>query len=351
MEYLEGETLAELLEREGAVPWRQACEMASQIADGLGAAHRHRIVHRDVKPANVMRLDAPEAPGVASAPVIKVLDFGVAKLLQESQLGARTHPGKLLGTPEYMAPEQCGGEGTVDARTDIYALGCVLYEMVSGNPPFPVETLNDLIVAHRWREPPAAASAADVPLALDRLIARMLAKRQEDRPPNMDGVARALRDVLGRPDEITVAAAPTVSKAATTRLGRPEASTRALGKSGPARAPGRSLIVALAAAGLATAGSLGVRAVHSGPPRQAVIIDASRVMIRPPAPPEPATQAEPAVAAVAVAATAPPSTHARAVTSGPSPPAAPAIPRRARESGRARASHPMKVDADGIVNL
>jgi serine/threonine-protein kinase len=150
MEYLEGETVADLLERVGAVAWPEACSIAAQIADGLGAAHRHRIVHRDVKPANVMRLGDPQGlPNVAPSPVIKVLDFGVAKLLHESRSGARTHPGKLLGTPEYMAPEQCGGEGTIDARTDIYALGCVLYEMVSGNPPFPVDTLNDLIVAHR----------------------------------------------------------------------------------------------------------------------------------------------------------------------------------------------------------
>ena len=158
MEYLEGETLAAILERAGAIPWSEACVWAAQIADGLGAAHRHRIVHRDVKPANVMRLaDREAAPGALPAPLIKVLDFGVAKLLHDSQSGARTHPGKLLGTPEYMAPEQCGGEGAIDARTDIYALGCVLYELVSGNPPFPVDNLNDLIVAHRWREPPAAA--------------------------------------------------------------------------------------------------------------------------------------------------------------------------------------------------
>jgi len=261
MEYLEGETLAELLERDLAVPWREACTLAVQVAEGLDAAHRHRIVHRDVKPANIMRLTERQAtPGGAPAPLIKVLDFGVAKLLHDSQSGARTHPGKLLGTPEYMAPEQCGGDGAVDARTDIYALGCVLYEMVAGNPPFPVDNLNDLIVAHRWREPPAAASEADIPLGLDRLIARLLAKRQADRPPNMESVARALHDVLERPDQVPLEAAPAVSKAAATRPGRPEGPTRALREGRPAR--GRSLAVTLALAGLATATGLVVRAAH-----------------------------------------------------------------------------------------
>jgi serine/threonine-protein kinase len=352
MEYLEGETVADLLERVGAIPWSEACAWAAQMADGLGAAHRHRIVHRDVKPANVMRLAHREpASGGVPAPLIKVLDFGVAKLLHDSQSGARTHPGKLLGTPEYMAPEQCGGEGTIDARTDIYALGCVLYEMVSGNPPFPVDNLNDLIVAHRWREPPAAASQVDVPLGVDRLIARMLAKRQDDRPPNMDGVARALRDVLERPDQVPIEAAPTVTRTASTRPGRPEGPTRALGKSRPAR--GRSLAIALAATGLATATGLVLRVDHRGPKREAVVVTAPRVTVQGPvseAAPLPAPP--PAVAAMPPAIAPSP---APAVTSGPpaapSPTTPPPSRHRARESSRTQASHPTNVDADGIVNL
>jgi serine/threonine-protein kinase len=350
MEYLAGETLADLLEREGAIPWRQACTLAAQIADGLGAAHRHRIVHRDVKPANVMRLTAPEAaPGVAPWPLIKVLDFGVAKLLHDSQSGVRTHPGKLLGTPEYMAPEQCGGEGTIDARTDIYALGCVLYEMVAANPPFPVDNLNDLIVAHRWREPPTAARQADVPLGLDRLIARMLAKRQADRPPNMESVARALHDVLERPDQVPVEAAPAVTQAATTRPGRPEGPARARGENRSAR--GRSLAVTLAAAGLATAAGLVVRVAHRGPKPDAAVVAAPRVVVAPPVSP---AARPPAPAPPAVAAMPPPAIPSPAPTVTP-PPATPTTPpairRRARDASRTRVGHPTKVDADGIVNL
>jgi len=345
MEYLEGETLADLLERVGAIPWQKACAMAVPIAEGLGAAHGRRIVHRDLKPANVMRCHDPEAPpGAAPLSSIKVLDFGVAKLLQDSQSGARTHPGKLLGTPEYMAPEQCGGAGMVDARTDIYALGCVLYEMVCGNPPFPVDNLNDLIVAHRWREPPAAASAAEVPLALDRLISRMLAKRQEDRPPNMESVARALHDLLARPDEVTVEA----PLAPTTRPGRPEVPAPPPGDSRPAR--GRWLTAALAAVGLAAATALVVRAAHHGPTRQAPIVAAPRLIVRPPiaaagAPPEPAAQA-----AAATPATRAPLSERTARAGAPAAPVPP-MRRHVRESTRARANHPTNVDADGIVNL
>jgi serine/threonine-protein kinase len=346
MEYLQGETLADLLEREGAVPWREACTLAAQIADGLGAAHRHRIVHRDVKPANVMRLAAREAPpGVAAAPLIKVLDFGVAKLLHDSQSGVRTHPGKLLGTPEYMAPEQCGGEGTIDARTDIYALGCVLYELVAGNPPFPVDNLNDLIVAHRWRAPPAAASEADVPRGLDRLIARMLAKRQAERPPNMEGVARALHDVLERPDQVPLEAAPAVTKAATTRPGRPEGPMRAPGEN--RRPRGRAIAVTLAAAALATATGLVVRVAHRGSKRDAVVVVAPGTVAPPPVS-QAARPSAPAPRAVAAMPPPPVPSPAPAVVTPTTPPA---IRRRARDSSRTRASHPTNVDADGIVNL
>ena len=354
MEYVEGVTLADCLDRSGAIPWPEACAIAAQIADGLGAAHRHRIVHRDVKPANVMRLADPEAAaGFAPAPRIKVLDFGVAKLLRDSQSGARTHPGKLLGTPEYMAPEQCGGEGTIDARTDIYALGCVLYEMISGSPPFPVDNLNDLIVAHRWREPPAAASAAEIPVGLDRLIARMLAKRQHDRPPHMLDVARALRHVIERPDDLPAELAPAARRAATTRAGRPGASARTPGESRPARR--RALVIAVAAVGLATATGLVVRVARHGPGPEATIVAAPRPFVRPmlseaapPPEPAPGTATTPAPRP-ATAATS--ETPAPTVTPAPPPAATPALRRRAREPARPRASHPTSVDADGIVNL
>src|SRR5262249_49285938 len=114
MEYLEGETLERHIQRAGRLPWNEACATAARIAAALAAAHRHGIVHRDVKPANVMLVSDGRG-------ALKILDFGIAKLLGDAASPARTHPGKLLGTPEYMAPEQCDGSGGVDERSDIYS--------------------------------------------------------------------------------------------------------------------------------------------------------------------------------------------------------------------------------------
>ena len=158
MEYLAGETLAARLERTGPLAWSDACAVARQIAGGLAAAHHRRIIHRDVKPANIMWLRPPEAPAPEPArPTIKLLDFGVAKLLHDTQSKARTQPGQLLGTPEYMAPEQSSGEEPIDERTDVYALGCVLFEMVCGRPPFVCKSLGEIVLAHRWSAAPPAS--------------------------------------------------------------------------------------------------------------------------------------------------------------------------------------------------
>jgi eukaryotic-like serine/threonine-protein kinase len=364
MEYLAGETLASSLEREGSLPWQEACAIAAQIADGLSAAHRHHIVHRDVKPANVMRVRDPATPaGAAALGFVKVLDFGVAKLLQEAQSGARTHPGKLLGTPEYMAPEQCGAEGTVDARTDIYALGCVLFEMLVGKPPFPVTTLEELIVAHRWREPPTASSCADVPATLSALIARMLSKQQQDRPADMDSVASALRDLLARPAStpeqppegvgITCLgrAAPAIAHGPDQVSTQPALSpTLVLEVRLPARR--RSLARAVAAVGLAIAAASAV--IHLGrrgpkvdtPPVAWPNVTAARssAPMQPPPSVTALTNATPETSMPAArrdVASVPPEPHA----------GVPATGRHARSAGRAHPNYRREVDADGIVDL
>jgi hypothetical protein len=175
----------------------------------------------------------------------------------------------------------------------------------------------------------------------------MLAKRQEDRPASMDDVARTLRDVLARPDVAPVEAAPTVEKAGTTQPGRPEAPARAIGKGRPAR--GRALAVSLAAAGLATAASLMIR-VPQAPRRETMVIATPRAVVGAPVPAAPvprgpATRPVAAAPAQSIVATS----AARVATPAPGP--SPAVHRRARESARARASHPTSIDADGIVNL
>ncbi|HVW28531.1 MAG TPA: protein kinase [Polyangiaceae bacterium] len=187
MERLKGETLAARLRRERRVPVRDAITIAADVLEGLSAAHRIGIVHRDVKPPNVFL--------VAKRPA-KLLDFGIAKVLdpKASQITGR---GIAIGTPRYMAPEQATGE-TVDARTDLYAVGLILFEMISGAGPFDgARDANEVFLAHIAKTAPALTSIAPfAPSALDPWVARLLAKKPEHRPDDAEAVARALRALV-----------------------------------------------------------------------------------------------------------------------------------------------------------
>jgi hypothetical protein len=185
MELLEGESLAARLRR-GALAVRTAVDFARQIADALAAAHAAGIVHRDLKPDNVFVLDGGG---------IKLLDFGVAKLAPASAGGVRTETGAMIGTPLYMSPEQCDGARDIDARSDLYALGCVLFAMVTGRPPFEGEGTGALIGMHLHVAPPLLRSlrAAASP-ALEAVVARLLAKSPDDRHASAREVADALAD-------------------------------------------------------------------------------------------------------------------------------------------------------------
>jgi len=188
LEHLEGETLAELLRRAETLHWSAACLLARRVADALGAAHEMGIIHRDLKPENVFLVGSGRDPTAA----VKVLDFGVAKLLAAEAAVRLTMRGTLVGTPEYMSPEQCAG-AEVDHRADIYALGCILFEMVTGQPPFVTSTVREMVLAHRFRPAPsAAATCPDLPDWLGDLLARMLAKEPDQRPRSMQEVSKAL---------------------------------------------------------------------------------------------------------------------------------------------------------------
>ncbi len=195
MEHLEGESLADYLERTGGVvgdvPF--ALAVVSQVAQAVGAAHTAGIVHRDLKPDNVF-LSVSNADGRI---VPKVLDFGIAKLTERGS-ATHTRTGAVLGTPAYMSPEQCrGGSKVVDGRSDVYSLGCILYEMLCAVPPFVREGMGDLIVAHisEAPEPPRAHVPSILP-ALDRLVMQMLAKAPTDRPQTMEAVESEIADCL-----------------------------------------------------------------------------------------------------------------------------------------------------------
>jgi serine/threonine-protein kinase len=197
MELLDGESLAELLHREAPLPWRRAVAITREVLSGLSHAHEQGIVHRDLKPENIVLARR----GKSSRPVVKVLDFGLAKLVHEapglSEHMSLTRTGVVFGTPEYMSPEQAEG-GAIDPRTDLYALGVILYQMVTGEVPFSAPTVLALI-AKTVQDPPEPPSArmrgGELPPALEALILRCLEKSPAQRPQNAEEVIEALDEI------------------------------------------------------------------------------------------------------------------------------------------------------------
>ena len=197
MEFLEGESLAGRLERIRPLDVVQTVEVGAQTASALAAAHNKGIVHRDLKPDNLF-LVPDEIVGAGER--VKVLDFGIAKLrddLRGSSMKTRT--GAIMGTAAYMSPEQCQGlVERIDHRTDIYALGIILYEMVCGTPPFLSEGFGDIIIMHVMKEPdPPHLKNPAVPVELSAVILRALAKSPDDRYQSMYDLQVALRNSLG----------------------------------------------------------------------------------------------------------------------------------------------------------
>jgi serine/threonine-protein kinase len=199
MEYLTGETLASMLARHVRLPEEVALALARQIAAAVGAAHTKGIVHRDLKPDNIFVVQDEEVPVGVRA---RILDFGIAKLSVElAEHGVKTRTGSFIGTPVYMSPEQCRGARSVDGRSDIYSLGCILFELVTGKRVFLGEGVGEIIGAHQYLPPPVPSSVErSVPAWLDAVILKTLAKRPEDRYQTMEELAAALG---GRPRSVT----------------------------------------------------------------------------------------------------------------------------------------------------
>ena len=185
MELLRGEDLTSFIARHRVVDASIAVQIALQMFSALEAAHLIGIVHRDIKPDNIYLVRDPSAPGAIR---IKILDFGIAKLVGD-QLGdnpkLKTKGGSILGTPAYMAPEQCRGGAEIDARVDLYAVGCILFEMLTGRPPFVAEGGGETMAMHIYEPPPRLHQfAPHLPVELDAVIAKLLAKSPDDRTPS-----------------------------------------------------------------------------------------------------------------------------------------------------------------------
>ena len=201
MEYLEGESLREMLDSGVVLPVEMIGKIAARIASALNYAHENFVVHRDIKPANIM---------ITPNRNVKIMDFGIAQI----PTGSRTQLGTVLGSPKYMAPEQVAGQAT-NGKTDIFALGVVLYEMLTGTTPFNGDNLS-AIMYKILNEDPAPPSTINprVPPVFDRIVSRALAKRPEDRYRTAREFARDLRNQDAVP--LHAASRPTVSNRSAT---------------------------------------------------------------------------------------------------------------------------------------
>lgn len=190
MELIEGPTLREHLNSHGPLPFSEALVITRQVALGVEAAHHRDIIHRDLKPANIM-LTQNAHDGLVAV----VLDFGIAKLKEQTMTGALTNTGMLIGTPRYMSPEQCAGN-ELDARSDIYSLGIILYEMLANRPPFdaPMATAIALKQMHD-PPPPLDTLRPEVPAKVSALCMKMLSKNPDERPQTAAELAQKIAEL------------------------------------------------------------------------------------------------------------------------------------------------------------
>jgi serine/threonine-protein kinase len=196
MERLDGQSLAHRLHRDGPMPERLLVEVLRQTTRALEATHAAGIIHRDLKPANLFLVNDRTQPwGV----LVKVLDFGVCRLSEDPKVRL-TLQGAIVGTPTYMAPEQCKNARDVDPRADVYALGCIAFEMATGRPPYTEKGMAILMIAHATEAPPLHLLDGVVSPSLRGLIAQMLAKPVEARPQSMTAVSEALASATAESD-------------------------------------------------------------------------------------------------------------------------------------------------------
>lgn len=203
MELVEGGTLHSLLREVGKLPWETAVDYGLQMCSGLECAHQMNVVHRDVKPGNFL---------ITKAGKLKLSDFGLAIVIASQRI---TSAGKTMGTFHYMAPEQIRGKPPVSNRTDLYALGCVFYEMLTGDPPFDADNAAEVLHKHLKEEPARVRSKIPTcPPELDQLIADLLQKNPELRPASAAAVAERLKNITSESStaDNSMSLTPTVSR-------------------------------------------------------------------------------------------------------------------------------------------
>lgn len=264
MEYVEGHTVRELLGEGEAVPIAEAVEITTGVLDALEYSHRAGIVHRDIKPGNIM---------LTSTGAVKVMDFGIARAMEDSAATVtQTHA--VVGTAQYLSPEQARGE-VVDTRSDLYSTGCLLYELLTGQPPFTGDSAVAIAYQHVREIPkPPSSLAADVPESLDRVVLKALAKNRDDR---YQDAAHFRTDLLAAARGADVAAPATdhwqttalmpAAAAATTPAPAPPAPSPATAEEEPERKRRPWwvwLLMALALIALVTVGVLAANGAFSG---------------------------------------------------------------------------------------
>jgi serine/threonine-protein kinase len=344
MEYLEGSDLARVLSERGALPIGEAVGTLLEACEAIAEAHALGIVHRDVKPANLFLARRP-----TGRPTVKVLDFGISKAPASGNEANLTRTSALMGSPSYMSPEQLVSAATVDARADIWALGVVLYEMLTGALPFTAQSMPELVGTILQHTPRAVASLREgVPVGLQGVVDRCLQKDPSQRFANVAELARALQpfgpsrseDMVERIEHVLGVTAGPAPFAITGAPAGPGGSTFSPATSQPAATGGRRLLVSgllvgLAIVGFAAGALLVVRS--SGHPAtlapsaattapQTAALDSAAPSAPPPPAPAPSSELAPPPSAEPVATTPEPTI---APTSTKAPPSVVATPIKA----------------------
>ena len=190
MDFCEGTTLNDLIKEQGELPIRRVLKITEQLLETLKAAHEAGIVHRDIKPENIMLEKTKDGRDL-----VKILDFGIAKLKEQKNDPSKTMDGVSVGTPQYMSPEQASGEASLDHRVDIYSLGCVVYEMLTGKPPFVGESVLQTLILHLTQPAPPFAEELGFPDYVESFVFRALEKNRDARYQTAEEFLVALRNL------------------------------------------------------------------------------------------------------------------------------------------------------------